>query len=298
MSTERLHRLGPVLQRYADEGRLAGGVVLVMRQGRVVYLQPFGKLDIERNVAMRADAIFRIASQTKALVSVAVMMLQEEGALSIAEPVSRYLPEFARTTVAVPRDGGGYDVVPARRAITIRDLLTHTAGISYGDGIARDRWQAAGIQGWYFADRSEPVAATVARIAALPFEAHPGEWFVYGYATDILGALVERVAGKPLDVVLRDRILEPLRMHDTHFYLPPAKRNRLASVYSVRPAGLARAPDAGTMQSQGAYVDGPRASFSGGAGLLSTASDYARFLQMLLNGGELGGVRLLAPSRS
>jgi CubicO group peptidase (beta-lactamase class C family) len=267
-----------------------------MRHGRVAYLQPFGKLDVERNVPMRADAIFRIASQTKALVSVAVMMLQEEGALSIGEPVSRYLPEFARTTVAVSREGGGYDVVPARRGITIRDLLTHTAGVGYGEGIARDQWRAAGIQGWYFAHRSEPVGATVARMAALPFDAQPGERFVYGYSTDILGALIERVAGKPLDVVLRERILEPLRMHDTHFYLPPSKRDRLATVYSVRADGIERAPDAGTMQSQGAYVEGPRTSLSGGAGLLSTAQDYARFLQMLLNGGELDGVRLLSPS--
>lgn len=297
MSAERLDRLRPVLQRYVDEDRLAGGVVIVARQGRIVLLEPFGWLDIERDVVMPEDAIFRIASQTKALVSVAIMMLQEEGSLALANPVSRYLPEFARTTVAVPRDGGGYDIVPAHRAITIRDLLTHTAGIGYGGGTARDRWEDAGITGWYFAHRDEPVAATVARMAGLPFDAQPGEAFVYGYATDILGVVVERVSGQPLDVFLRERILDPLRMRDTYFYLPPAKRTRLATVYSAQDDGsLRRAPDSGTMQSQGAYVDGPRTSFSGGAGLVSTAADYVRFLQMLLNGGQLDGVRLLSPA--
>jgi CubicO group peptidase (beta-lactamase class C family) len=296
MSAERLQRLDSVLQRYVDEGRLAGGVVLVARRGRTVFFEPFGRLDIERDAPMRADAIFRIASQTKALVSVAIMMLQEEGALALSNPVGHYLPEFAATTVAVPREDGGYDVEPARRPVTIRDLLTHTAGVGYGGGSAREQWQAADITGWYFAHRDEPVAATVARIAALPFEAHPGERFVYGYSTDILGVVVERVSGRALDVFLRERIAEPLGMVDTHFYLPADKRDRLAAVHSARAdGGLRRAPDSGTMQSQGAYADGPRASFSGGAGLLSTAADYARFLQMLLNGGELDGVRLLSP---
>jgi len=198
----------------------------------------------------------------------------------------------------VPRPGGtGYDVVPARRAITIRDLLTHTAGISYGDGPAADQWQAAGITGWYFADRDEPVGATISRLAALPFDAQPGEKWVYGYNTDILGALVERVSGQPLDQFLRTRIFEPLGMRDTSFYLPKEKADRLATVYSVAGEGtVTRTPDTGGMTSQGAYLEGPRKSFSGGAGLLSTASDYARFLQMLLNGGELDGQRILSRS--
>ncbi|HSJ06936.1 MAG TPA: serine hydrolase domain-containing protein [Longimicrobiales bacterium] len=297
MSAERLARLGPVLQRYVDDGRLAGGVVLVARHGRVVYVEPFGRMDVERDVAMRADAMFRIASQTKALVSVAIMMLQEEGELALSNPVGWFLPEYASTTVAVAREGGGYDVVPAARPITIRDLLTHTAGIGYGGGTAQDRWREADITGWYFAHRDEPVAETVARMAGLPFDAQPGERFVYGYATDILGVVVERVSGLSLDDFLRTRILEPLRMHDTHFFLPPDERDRLATVYSAGEDGtIRRAPDAGTMQSQGAYVEGPRRSFSGGAGLVSTAADYGRFLQMLLNGGELEGVRLLSPA--
>jgi CubicO group peptidase (beta-lactamase class C family) len=297
MSSERLARLTATLEQYVADGKLAGGVALVARRGRVAYYDAFGMRDREARAGMTEDAIFRIASQTKALVSVAVMMLQEEGALLISDPVGKHLPEFQKTKVAVPGGAGAYEVVDARRPITIRDLLTHTAGIGYGTGPARDRWAEAGISGWYFADRDEPVAVTVARMAALPFDAHPGERWVYGYATDILGALVERVSGQPLDVLLRTRILEPLRMTDTHFFLPPERRNRLAVVYSLaRGASLQRAPDPGGMVGQGAYVDGPRRSFSGGAGLLSTAADYARFLQMLLNGGELDGVRILAPS--
>jgi CubicO group peptidase (beta-lactamase class C family) len=295
MSSARLERLTGTFQRYVDDQRLAGAVVLVARQGKVIYVKTFGARDRESNAPMREDAIFRIASQTKALVSVATMMLQEEGALLIGDAVGKYLPEFQKTTVAVPRAGGSYDVVEARRQITIRDLLTHTAGIGYGSGPARDRWAQAGIQGWYFADRAEPIAATVARLAALPFDAQPGERWVYGYATDILGAVVEKVSGLPLDQFLRTRITEPLRMKDTHFYLPPEKRSRLATVYSLGNGGLTRAPASGGMVSQGQYVDGQRKSFSGGAGLLSTATDYARFLQMMLNGGELDGVRILSP---
>ncbi|HUG39333.1 MAG TPA: serine hydrolase domain-containing protein, partial [Longimicrobiales bacterium] len=297
LSSERLERLTTVLHEYVGDDRLPGGVVLLARRGQVAYLEAFGHRDREAGAPMREDAIFRIASQTKALVSVGVMMLQEEGRLLISDPVGAYLPEFRETTVAVPdEDGDGYDVAKARRPITIRDLLTHTAGIGYGFGVARDRWEAAGITGWYFADRHEPIGVTVSRIAALPFDAQPGERWIYGYGTDILGALIERVSGQPLDAFLRVRILDPLGMKDTHFYLPPSKRDRLAVVYSTRGAeGLERAPDPGGMVGQGAYVDGPRQSYSGGAGLLSTASDYARFLQMLLNGGALDGRRILGP---
>lgn len=294
MSASGLQRLTGALKAYVTDGRLPGAVTLVARRGRIVYSEAVGYRDRESALPMRIDSIFRIASQSKALVSVGIMQLQEEGRLRIGDPVGRYLPEFLKTTVAVRGEDGAYEIVPARRPVTIRDLLTHTAGISYGMGPAADRWKVAGIQGWYFADRDEPIAATVARIASLPFDAQPGERWVYGYATDILGVVIEKVSGQPLDQFLDERITHPLRMNDTHFYLPVEKAGRLATVYSHGADGLARAPDPGGMTGQGAYVHGPRKSLSGGAGLLSTAGDYLRFLQALLNGGELDGTRILS----
>jgi CubicO group peptidase (beta-lactamase class C family) len=270
-SAQRLRRLTDTFEAYVLEGKLAGSVVLVARRGKIVYLHPFGQRDREANAGMPENAIFRIASQTKAIVSVGVLLLQEQGKLLINDPVGKYLPEFQQTTVAVPRKEGGYDVVEAKRPITIRHLLTHTAGIGYGEGIARDRWQAAKIQGWYFADRDEPVGATVSRMAALPFDAQPGERWVYGYATDILGVLIERVSSQTLADFLTTYLFEPLGMQDTQFYLSASKVDRLAVVYSVDKSGkLERAPDPGLGVGQGAYFKGPRESFSGGAGLLST----------------------------
>ena len=249
---------------------------------------------MEKGDPMPRDAIFRIASQSKAIVSVGIMILQEEGRLLITDPVGKYLPEYLETTVAVAKEEGGHEVVKAERPITIRDLLTHTAGIGYGYGPAKEAWEAAGIQGWYFADRKEPVRETIRRMAGLPFDAQPGERFVYGYNTDILGTLIEVVAEQPLDKFLATCIFEPLGMEDTHFYLPKDKVDRLAAVYSKEGEKLERAPSPGHMVGQGHYVDGPRTSFSGGAGLLSTAMDYARFLQMMLNGGTYNGQRVLS----
>ncbi len=297
MSSERLHLLSGTLQGYVDEGRLPGAVVMVLRRGKIVYSEAFGHRDREAEAQMTTAAIFRIASQTKALVSVGIMMLQEEGELLISDSVSKHLPAFANTSVAIPTEAGGYDVVEASREIRVRDLLTHTAGIGYGGGPGSDRWSDAEITGWYFAHRDEPVRTTVDRIAGLPFPAQPGAQWVYGYNTDILGAVIEAVSGQTLDVFLQRRILDPLNMRDTHFYLPQDKSERLATVYNLRNGeSLTRAPDGPGMQTQGQYVDGPRTSFSGGAGLLSTARDYSRFLQMLLNGGELEGARLLSPT--
>jgi CubicO group peptidase (beta-lactamase class C family) len=297
LSTERLERLRVVVQQYVDAGRIAGVVTLVARGGKVAHLESFGKMDAERGVPMRKDTIFRIASMSKAVTSVAIVILMEEGKLLLTDPVSKHIRAFKQTTVAVPAGGapaGRFGIIPAKREITIRDLLTHTAGISYGTGPAAEQWKAGGIQGWYLGDRKEPIAAIVDRIAALPFDAQPGEQYVYGYSTDILGALVEKVSGMPLDQFCRTRIFEPLKMVDSSFFLPVEKHDRLATVYSATPTGgITRAPDGG--MGQGDYVEGPRVCFSGGAGLLSTATDYARLLQMLLNGGELEGARLLSP---
>ena len=295
---ERLERIDAFLEDYTSNGNLPGAVAMILRDGAVVYEKAAGYRDVEDGDRMRTDAIFRIASQTKSIVSVAVMILQEDGALLISDPVARYLPAFARTTVAVPKaDAPGYDVVGANRRITIRDLLTHTAGVAYGSGPGGDRWREAGITGWYFAHRREPIRETVDRMAELPFQAQPGSRFVYGYATDILGALVEEVSGMNLGAFLQRRIFEPLGMEDTFFYLPTDRTRRLAAVYTHDGQGdLVRSPNGPGMDTQGEYAAGPQVSLSGGAGLLSTARDYSRFLQMMLNGGFLGNARILSPT--
>ncbi|MHB8055778.1 MAG: serine hydrolase domain-containing protein [Candidatus Aminicenantales bacterium] len=295
LSAERLERLSRYLQSVVDDNKEPGIVVLIARKGRVPFLQAFGKLDKETGARMPKDAIFRIASQSKAVTSVAVMMLFEEGRFLLDDPISKYIPEFAAVRVAVPsteKGARGYATVPVKRPITIRDLLTHTAGISYGDGPARDEYAAAGIHGWLLADQTRPLGDVIRKLATLPFDAQPGEKFVYGYNTDILGHLVEKASGLSLAEFIAEKITGPLKMKDTHFFLPENKLDRFTSVYGIDEQGsLARVEDA----RDNVYVKGPRMCFSGGAGLLSTAGDYARFLQMLLNGGALDGVRLLSP---
>lgn len=302
----RLARLDRALDRAVARGEIAGAVALVTRDGQPVYERAVGWADREAGRRMTTDAIFRIASQTKALTSVAAMSLVEEGRLTLDEPVARYIPAFARTTVAVRTDTGRA-IVPAARPITVRDLLTHTAGISYGtDPLVASLYAARGLGpaagwGWYTADKAEPVCATVERLATLPFVAQPGERWVYGYNTDVLGCVIERAAGAPLDRVIAERVTGPLGMADTHFFLPAGQRARLTAVYASpaaasavgAPARVARAPDG--PRGQGDYADGPRQNFSGGAGLLSTARDYARFLEMLRRGGAFGNARVLAP---
>ena len=293
----RLRRLDAYMQEQVDSSRIAGAVALVLRDGQVVYERAVGWADREARRRMTTDAIFRIASQTKALTSIAIMMLLEEGKIALNNPVARFIPSYARTTVMV--DGA---IVPARRAITIRDLLTHTAGVSYGSDSAvaalyraRKLGPAAGYGGWYIMDRDEPVCATMDTVATLPFVRQPGDAWVYGYATDILGCVVERVSGMSLDDFFRSRITGPLRMDDTHFFVPIPKTDRLVAVYASDTSNhIARAPEGAL--GQGHFVSGPRRNHSGGAGLVSTARDYARLLQMLLNGGELDGVRILSPA--
>ena len=196
LDADRLARLDAALESYVESGTLPGAVALVASRGETVYLKAFGYRDREAGDPLEADDIFRIASQSKAIVSVAIMILQEEGRLLISDPVGRYLPEYQETTVASAKPDGTYDVVPARQPITIRHLLTHTAGIAYGQGPAAEEWAEAEITGWYFADREEPIRETVRRMASLPLDAQPGDRWVYGYATDILGAVV-KVASSP-----------------------------------------------------------------------------------------------------
>jgi CubicO group peptidase (beta-lactamase class C family) len=302
ISRERLSRIDGLMQQYVDENLIAGAVALILQNGQPVYQRAVGWSDKEGGARMQTDTIFRIASQTKAITSTAVLQLQERGKLIVTDPVSKYIPEFAKTTVLVKNESGATSTVPATRPITLRDLLTHTAGISYGkEPELADLYAAKGLgpaagngNGWYTADKNEPICTTMARLASLPFEAQPGSAFVYGYNTDILGCVVERASGMPLDEYIRTQITGPLGMKDTQFYLPPDQRKRLATAYMSGPNGkVVRSPN--DARGQGHYIDGPRKSFAGGAGLLSTAQDYARFLEALRNGGVLDGVRILSP---
>ena len=298
-SPERLKRIDHLLQRYVDQKKIAGAVALVLRDGKPVYERAFGWADKEAGHRMTTDTLFRIASQTKAFTSTAVLTLVEEGKIGIDEPAGHFIPTFEKTNVAINEASTGvFKIVPAKRAITIRDLLTHTAGISYGtEPHVRDMYAAQGLgpsagNGWYTADKDEPICVTMERLGTLPFVSQPGEAFVYGYNTDILGCIVEKASGMPLDEYIRTRITAPLGLKDTRFYVPQTERERLAAVYASGSDGLAvRAPDGS--KGQGHYVMGPRKSFAGGAGLTSTAHDYARFLEMIRNGGSLDGVRIL-----
>jgi CubicO group peptidase (beta-lactamase class C family) len=298
LASDRVARIDNALQRYVDEGRVGGIVGLVLQDGKTVYEHAFGWRDKEAGRKMTTDTVFRIASQTKAITSVAILSLMEEGKIGLNDPAGRYISTFAKTTVAV---GMGPDAttVPAKRPITIRDLLTHTAGISYGTNPSvAGQYEQKGLgpaagYGWYTADKDEPICTTMERLGTLPFVSQPGEAWVYGYNTDVLGCIAERVSGMRLDELIRTRITGPLGMKDTEFFLPAAQRERLAAVYSIANGMLTRAPDGA--RGQGHYVDGPHRSFAGGAGLLSTAHDYARFLEMIRNGGALDGARVLSP---
>ena len=286
-SPERLKRLDAAIEEQIASQQLAGGVMAVLRDGKPVVFKAYGQRDVEAGQPMRTDTIFRIASMTKALTTVAAMILYEEGRFLLKDPVSRYLPAFANVQIALP--GGGTE--KPRRALTIHDLLTHTAGMSYGPGPAKAAYDAAGMKDWYLVGNDETLAQWTDRFAALPLQSQPGEQFIYGYATDVLGRLVEVVSGQPLDVFIKSRITDPLRMPDTSFALPPEKLGRLANVYGLSGGQLklVETPE------KSDFVNGPHKLMSGGAGLLSTAGDYTRFLQMLLNQGQLDGVRILSP---
>jgi CubicO group peptidase (beta-lactamase class C family) len=295
----RLARLDAYLQQSVDSQWIAGAVALVLRDGEVAYEKAVGWSDREAKKPMTTDAIFRIASQTKAVTSTAIMMLIEEGKIALGDPVSKWLPSFARTTVASRADTGR-TLVPAQRRITIFDLLTHSAGISYGtEAYIAERYRALGLGpaagwGWYTADKNEDVCTTMDRLGTLPFVEQPGVRFVYGYSTDILGCVVERASGTPLDQFIKQRITAPLGMVDTDFFVPREKVARFTTVYYNDEKGRAVRADTGA-RGQGHYVDGPRRNFAGGAGLTSTARDYARFLETLRRGGEFNGTRVVSP---
>lgn len=303
LSAERLQRIAPVMESYIDEGALAGSLVLIARHGKVAHLESFGAMDREQGKSMREDTMFRIASMTKAVTSVAAMMLYEEGSFLLEDPISKYIPAFKEPQVLVPNAGEdqGYELVPAKREITIRDLLRHTSGISYGFWGREHLGQLyveAGISDGLIQTEGT-IGDMVEKLASLPLIGQPGEVWEYGLNTDVLGYLVEVVSGQSLEAFFQERIFVPLKMQDTHFFLPLDKLPRLAAVYRPGDKGIERVPE--TKQRVGAAVyttdyhySGPRSYFSGGAGLVSTISDYTRFLQALLNGGELEGTRLLS----
>lgn len=282
MSSERLSRIHEAIQRHVDAGEISGAVTLVARRGRLVHFEAHGLMDIESKRPMQKDAIFRIASMSKPITGVAVMMMLEEGKLRLNDPVSKFLPEFKDPKVAIPRGTAGeFYVIPADRELTIRDLLTHTNGLMTG-GIGSKAGPPRMVEG-------DTLATYIPRLAAAPLDFQPGtQWAYSGYAgPDTLSRIVEIVSGQPYDEFLRTRIFQPLGMKDTFFYPPDDRRPRLVTLYRKSPNGLLKA------ENQDGFS--LKSYFSGGGGLMSTAEDYLQFAQMLLNGGELHGKRLLSP---
>jgi CubicO group peptidase (beta-lactamase class C family) len=282
------------------EDRLASAVALVARGGKTVYLRSVGMRDREAGVTMTPDTIFRIASMTKPITSVAVLMLYEEGHFQLGDPVSRFVPEFKDAKV-LAEPSLDADVIAAERQVTIRHLLTHTSGLAYHwDEVLGTRYKEAGITHGLLED-DDLLGEDMPKLAAVPLLHQPGEKWTYGLSTDVLGRVVEVVSGMSLADFFRERIFEPLRMKDTGFYLPEEKVARLAAVYGPDPeGGLKRLGDGILGDAPMTYTttyphEGPKKYYSGGGGLCSTVGDYARFAQMLLNGGELDGARLLSP---
>ena len=290
MNEERLARLDAVMQGYIDRNEVAGVVTLVARRGKVVHFSALGR----REAPMTHDTIFRIASMTKPIASVALMMLYEEGEFQLRDPIAKWLPEFAEMQVAIPappqeRLTGRYKTVPAARPITIQHVLTHTAGLANTyRGLTQPEFRET------VAPRApgDTVEDMLTRLARLPLNFHPGDHWEYGRATDVVGRLVEIMSGQTLDEFMRERIFEPLDMVDTHFYLPVSKLGRFAALY--RPDNYGQIALAEPPTSMSRFIAEPHTYFSGAGGLVSTARDYFRFHQMMLNGGVLEGTRLLS----
>jgi CubicO group peptidase (beta-lactamase class C family) len=300
LSSERLERIGTAVQHSIDGKRIAGAITLVARHGHVVWFKPQGMADREVGKPMRSDTMFRICSMTKPITSLAVMMLYEEGHFLLDDPISKYLPEFKNPKILVkPVSGESYSI-PATREITIRDLLRHTSGLTYHWSTDLGSMYKAANVAHGLLPYDGTIEDSVKHLAGVPLLFNPGERWEYSLGVDVLGRLVEVVSGKPLDEFFRTRIFEPLGMKDTYFYLPDNKRERLATAYTYyAEKGLNRFPD--TPITEGSFVysadypyRGPKKLFSGGAGLVSTAADYARFCQMMLDGGKVGNAHVLS----
>jgi CubicO group peptidase (beta-lactamase class C family) len=291
-SSERLARIAPVIKKEIEKGQYPGAVMLVARHGKVVYFESVGQLDPAGGKPMTKDAIFRMYSMTKPYTSVAIMMLMEEGKLRVSDPVSKFIPAFANLQVSVPvtdpyTGATKYINVPAEREVSIQDLLRHTSGIVYGQYTSnpkvKELYAKEGVD-W----KDLTGAEQIERLAKVPLAHQPGSTFEYGLSIDVLGRVVEAVSGKTLGEFLQERLFGPLGMKDSAFIVPAEKRDRLAQPFATDPA----------TNTPIALLDVTVAqkNDAGGAGSVGTASDYARFLQMMINGGELDGVRLLSPT--
>jgi CubicO group peptidase (beta-lactamase class C family) len=290
-SSERLGRITKYFQAEIDKGAIPGVTVITSRNGKIAYQQALGFQDREKKTPMKADAIFRIASMSKPITSVAVMMLAEEGKIDLLAPVAQYLPEFKDVKVGVIKGEGANATLTmedVQRPMTVQDLLRHTSGLVYGpfgNTLVHQAYKKANMF-----DPNQTLAEFVSKITKLPLAHQPGTVWEYGMSTDVLGRIVEVVSGMPLDRFVEERITKPLGMRDTGFYLSEAQASRLAEP-QVDPATGKRQPAAGAADLTRDKVKW----FSGGGGMLSTSGDYARFCQMLVNGGSLGDARLLAP---
>ena len=305
MSSERLQRIDKLIQQYVDSGWIAGAIAIVAKDGNIVYHKAIGYDDRTKNKMLQKDAIFRIASQTKAITSVGVMMLYEDGKLLLDDPISKYIPEFRKPQVLDKFNAAdsSYTTVPAKREITIRDLLTHTSGVGYaqiGTPTMNAIYYKAGVVGGIGLKPGTRLADNIKRLGPLPLMHQPGEKWSYGLNTDILGYLIEVVSGMSLDDYFQQKIFTPLGMKDTWFYLPKDKLNRLAMLHTEDATHhVVNTPEVISLNGS-MYRDYPITEggsfYSGGGGLSSTAYDYAIFMQMLLNGGEYNGKRLLSPT--
>lgn len=290
MSAERLGRIGPAMQRYIDADLVPGTITLIARRGRIVHFETRGSMDVERDIPMRDDAIFRIASMTKPIASVALMMLWEEGHFQLDDPVADYIPAFSDVRVSTTADASGQsgELVEPRSPMTIRQLLTHTAGLA-NSYIGNTTHYERTLEG----TRGGDIEAYVDSLATMPLNYHPGEEWQYSHATDVVGRLVEIFSGMPLDRFFRERIFEPLDMPDTHFFLDESHAERLMAQYTPGEDETIELQDPGTPESR--WISGPQTLFRGAGGLVSTARDYVRFQQAILDGGELDGARILSP---
>jgi CubicO group peptidase (beta-lactamase class C family) len=297
MSTERLNRIDAMCKESVKDGDVPGIVALVARNGKIIFHEAYGKADNTTSRMMKKDDIFRIASQSKAITSTAVMMLWEQGKFRLDDPVSKFIPEFKDPQVlnTFTYADTSYTTVPADKEITIRHLLTHTSGLGYGviDGDERFKmiYKKAGVTD-LFTTESITIEESVKKLAKLPLHHNPGEKFTYSEGLDVLGYFIEIVSGMPFNEYLRKHLFDPLGMDDTWFYLPESKADRLVTVQKKENGQWVRYPV--TFYDTEYPIKGAKRFFSGGAGLSSTAKDYATFLQMYLNGGELNGIRILS----